>query len=186
MLLRSVSLSSSNSEFWILFIHPHGTILHVLKITFKWYFVITEHTQLCALVTLVLRQKPLSMLIFFVLGLWLLWWNSMSKVKIWEEKVYLASTSTSLFVIGRSQDCNSRRAGIEGGADREVVEEWCLLTCSSWLFSLFFDKILDQQSSSGPTKNGLAFPRQLNSKTPLACHMAFGGIFSIVSPFRWL
>lgn len=159
MLFRGISLSSSNSEVWILFIHPHGTILHVLKIIFKWYFMIAEHNQLWARVTLVLRQKPLNMSILFVLGLWLLWWNITSKIKIWEEKVYLASVSTSLFIIG----CGIRRwSGRRGHGGMMLTDLFLVAFQPGWFFFFFFDKILDQHSSSVPTKSGLAFPHQLN------------------------
>jgi hypothetical protein len=45
-----------------------------------------------------------------------------------EERVYLAYTSASLFIIGQSQDWN-----LEAGADAEAIEGCCILACSPWL-----------------------------------------------------
>ena len=46
-----------------------------------------------------------------------------------EERVHLAYTSTSLFIIGESQDRNSNR-NLEAGAVAEALEGCCLLACS--------------------------------------------------------
>ena len=46
-----------------------------------------------------------------VLGFLVLWRNTMTKKQVGEERVYLTYTCTSLFIIQRSQDRNSNRAG---------------------------------------------------------------------------
>ena len=53
--------------------------------------------------------------------------NTTTKTNLWEERIYLASTSTSQSIINRSLD-----RSLEAGAEAEAMEG-CLLACSSWL-----------------------------------------------------
>jgi len=64
----------------------------------------------------------------------------MTKVTL-EERVYLAYTSASLFIIGESQDWN-----LEAGSDAEAAKECYILACSPWLAQSAFCRMQDQQS----------------------------------------
>jgi hypothetical protein len=57
--------------------------------------------------------------------------NIMTKKQIGEERVYLAYTSTLLFITKGSQDWKSSRS--EAGADAEAMEGCFLLACFPWL-----------------------------------------------------
>ena len=77
----------------------------------------------------------------------------MTKEQVVGERVYLAYTSTLLFITEGSQDRNSSSRILEAGVDAEALEGCCLLAYFTWLpkpaFYLFKDD---------PTHQGLGPP----------------------------
>jgi hypothetical protein len=58
----------------------------------------------------------------------------MTKKQVGEERIYLAYTSRSQFIIGGSQDMNSKQGwNLAVGADAEAMEGCSLLACLTWL-----------------------------------------------------
>lgn len=57
----------------------------------------------------------------------------MIKMQVGEERMYLAYTSISLFIIEGGQQKFKQGRNMETGADAESMEECCLLACSQWL-----------------------------------------------------
>ena len=87
--------------------------------------------------TFYLELEEVSCLLYFItwylsLDLWVRL-NTMTKKQVGEEKVYLAYTSTLLFITEGSQDRNSNRAGTWR---QELMEGpcrgTCFLACSPW------------------------------------------------------
>jgi hypothetical protein len=60
----------------------------------------------------------------------------MTKKQVGEERVYLAYTSTLLFITKEVR--TGTQAGQETGADAEAMEECSLLACFHWLAQLAF------------------------------------------------
>ena len=102
-----------------------------------------------------------------------------------EQRVFLACTSTSLFIIkNRTGIINVRN--LETGDDAEVMEECYLLVCFSWLAK---PANLQKYSTTSPgwlTHNGLVshHTNQWLRKCSTALHIdqSYGGIFSFEVP----
>ena len=83
----------------------------------------------------------------------------MTKKQVGEERVYLAYTSTLLFITKGSQDWNSHRAGTW----RQELLQRPWRGAAYWLalpdlLSLLSYRIQDYQPRDGPTHNGLSPP----------------------------
>jgi hypothetical protein len=87
--------------------------------------------------------------------------NIMTKMQVGKERVYLAYTSTLLFITKGSHDWNSYRAG----ADAETMERcYYWLAASPRLLSLLSYRTQDYQPRDGTTHNGPFYPWSLIEK----------------------
>ena len=96
----------------------------------------------------------------FVLKFLLLQGNVMTRKQVSEERVYLTYTSTSLFIIERSQGRNSNNTATWKQQLTQRIWGCCILACSPILLSLLFYRTQDHQPRKDPTHDGVGLPYQ--------------------------